>query len=227
MAAFVCTPRVHLYLVLFFCCCALSSFLMAPIHSAHPYTGLYKHTYTEFISTSVVIHLPMSVVPGWHTCLSHRQSTDFHMTTLPNLLFFLPSLPFSCCPPSQFASLSLPAQFFMFFPLFNPFFFLLPNSAHLPVCPSFPQFSPAHTHVPQCLSPLLPLPHFISLCLLHTQAHTCSLPYWEEAAAKNLLLTAALLGGKHMAGLVQASFCLSAPSHISPASSPALGKQMV
>lgn len=201
--------------------------LLTLIHSAHPYTGLYKHTHTEFISTSVVVHLPMSVVPGWHTFLSHRQSTDFHTTTLPNLPVFPSFLHSPSLTAPQPVCLSLPAQFLIIFPPFNPFFFLLPNSAHLSVCPSFPQFSPADTRIPQCLSPLFPLPHFICLCLLHTQAHTCSLPHWEEAAAKNLLLTAALLGGKHMAGLVQASFCLSAPSHISPASSPALGKQMV
>lgn len=115
---------------------------LTPTHSTHPYTGLYKHTHThtQFISTSIVIHLPMSAVPGWHTPLSHRQSTDLHTTTLPNLPVFPHFTAFLLLRPIQSVSLSPPAVFYVF-PSFQ--------SLLLPSPQLYPSVPPSHSSLQQ------------------------------------------------------------------------------
>lgn len=123
--------------------------VLPPCHSlSSPFAQAYtnRHARNRFISISVVIPLPITVAPGWHTSLSHRQSISLPATHRPN--------PPAC--PSCSALLSLSPLT----PILPPAFPSHQPILH-PICPSVP-LSPgssrADTRGPRRISPRLPPP---------------------------------------------------------------------
>lgn len=181
MPALVCTPRVHLYLALFFCCTAFT--LLFPYGSPSSLSFIQLTLTQVYINTHTHrIYLHLCSCPLTYECstwLAHISLPQtihwfpYHNPAKSSYLSFLPSQPFSYCPPaSLFVS---PCTVPHNFPSLQSI--LLPSPQLCPsVCLSLlpTVLSSWYTYTPVSLSPFPPATFHLFVSPTHPGPHLLS-----------------------------------------------------